>query len=307
CLGVHPALFFFLPLHRLLLLFLVLLGTLANKLNVPQVLLPFGQEPGRVPFLLEAQRGCYTWHSTHHDAVTVEPLYENGTLCSQKAVLIAESTQPIRRSSIILAREIVTDHELRCDVKVDVINSIEIVSRARELYVDDSPLELMVKALDAEGNTFSSLAGMMFEWSIAQDNESKHILFYVFRILKYSEAEYAPPLYIAEMEKEEKQGDVILVSGIRTGAAVVKVRIHEPFYKKVAAALIRLLVLENIFLIPSHDIYLLVGTYIKYQVAKMVQGRMTGKVIYFFSYDSHFPNLFCEISPGTLYTGIARP
>ena len=45
-----------------------------------------------------------------------------------------------------------TDHELRCDVKVDVINSIEIISRTRELYVDDSPLELMVRALDAEGN-----------------------------------------------------------------------------------------------------------------------------------------------------------
>uniref|UniRef100_A0A8P0PAL2 Nucleoporin 210 like n=1 Tax=Canis lupus familiaris TaxID=9615 RepID=A0A8P0PAL2_CANLF len=260
----------------ILLLLQSLLGTLASKLNVPQVLLPFGREPGRVPFLLEAQRGCYTWHSTHHDAVTVEPLYENGTLCSQKAVLIAESTQPIRLSSIILAREIVTDHELRCDVKVDVINSIEIVSRTRELYVDDSPLELMVRALDAEGNTFSSLAGMMFEWSVAQDNESaREELSSKIRILKYSEAEYSPPVYIAEMEKEEKQGDMILVSGIRTGAAVVKVRIYEPFYKKVAAALIRLLVLENIFLIPSHDIYLLVGAYIKYRVAKMVQGRMT--------------------------------
>ena len=33
------------------------------------------------------------------------------------------------------------------------------------------------------------------------------------------------------MEKEGKQGDMILVSGIRTGAAVVKVRIYEPFYK----------------------------------------------------------------------------
>lgn len=44
-----------------------------------------------------------------------------------------------------------TDHELRCDVKVDVIDSIEIVSRTRELCVDDSPLELMVRALDAEG------------------------------------------------------------------------------------------------------------------------------------------------------------
>ncbi|XP_058395228.1 nuclear pore membrane glycoprotein 210-like [Diceros bicornis minor] len=264
------------PLHHLLLLLLFLLGTLANKLNVPQVLLPFGREPGRVPFLLEAQRGCYTWHSTHHDAVTVEPLYENGTLCSQKAVLVAESTQPIRLSSIILAREIVTDHELRCDVKVDVIDSIEIISRTRELYVDDSPLELMVRALDAEGNTFSSLAGMMFDWSIAQDNESaREELSSKIRILKYSEAEYSPPAYIAEMEKEEKQGDMVLVSGIRTGAAVVKVRIYEPFYRKVAAALIRLLVLENIFLIPSHDIYLLVGAYIKYRVAKMVQGRMT--------------------------------
>nr|XP_051713224.1 nuclear pore membrane glycoprotein 210-like isoform X3 [Oryctolagus cuniculus] len=268
--------FFPWPLHSLLLPLLVLLGTLANKLNVPQVLLPFGREPGRVPFLLEAQRGCYTWHSTHHDAVTVEPLYENGTLCSQRAVLIAESTQPIRLSSIILAREIVTDHELRCDVKVDVIDSIEIVSRTRELCVDDSPLELRVRALDAAGNTFSSLAGMTFEWSIAQDNESaREELSSKIRILKYSEAEYSPPAYIVEMEKEEKQGDVILVSGIRTGAAVVKVRIFEPFYKKVAAALIRLLVLENIFLIPSHDIYLLVGAFIKYQVAKMVQGRMT--------------------------------
>ncbi|XP_023390082.1 nuclear pore membrane glycoprotein 210-like [Pteropus vampyrus] len=265
-----------LSLHRLSLLLLVSLGTLANKLNVPQVLLPYGREPGRVPFLLEAQRGCYTWHSTHHDAVTVEPLYENGTLCSRKALLIAESTQPVRLSSIILAREIMTDHELRCDVRVDVINSIEIVSRTRELYVDDAPLELMVRALDAEGNTFSSLAGMMFEWSVAQDNESlREELSGKIRILKYSEAEYSPPAYITEMEKDEKQGDIILVSGIRTGAAIVKVRIYEPFYKKVAAALIRLLVLENIFLIPSHDIYLLVGAYIKYRVAKMVQGRVT--------------------------------
>ncbi|XP_021013608.1 nuclear pore membrane glycoprotein 210-like isoform X4 [Mus caroli] len=256
--------------------FLFLIGTLANKLNVPQVLLPFSREPGRVPFLLEAQRGCYIWHSTHHDAVTIQPLYENGTSCSQRAVLVAESTQPIRLSSIILAREVVTDHELRCDVKVDVIDNIEIVSRTRELYVDDAPLELMVRALDSKGNTFSTLAGMVFEWSIAQDNESsREELSSKIRILKYSEAEYSPPDYIIEMEKEERQGDVILVSGMRTGAAVVKVRIYEPFYKKVAAALIRLLVLENIFLIPSHDTYLLVGAYIKYRVAKMVQGRMT--------------------------------
>lgn len=51
-------LLFSLTPHHLL---LFLVGTLANKLNVPQVLLPFSREPGRVPFLLEAQRGCYNW------------------------------------------------------------------------------------------------------------------------------------------------------------------------------------------------------------------------------------------------------
>lgn len=49
--------------------------------------------------------------------------------------------------------------------------------------------------------------------------------------MRYSEAEYSPPAYIAEMEKEEKQGDRILVSGVKTGAAIVKVRISEPLYK----------------------------------------------------------------------------
>lgn len=56
-----------------------------------------------------------------------------------------------------------------------------------------------------------------------------------------------------------------------------------------AAASIRLLVLENILLIPSHDVYLLVGAYIKYQVAKLVRGKTTGKL---FSRHHHvLPNL----------------
>lgn len=44
----------FLPL-----LFFVLPG-LAFKLNVPKVLLPFSREL-RVPFVLEAEGGCYSW------------------------------------------------------------------------------------------------------------------------------------------------------------------------------------------------------------------------------------------------------
>lgn len=34
---------------------------------------------------------------------------------------------------------------------VDVIDSIEVLSRTREIYVEDSPLELAVRALDVKG------------------------------------------------------------------------------------------------------------------------------------------------------------
>ncbi|XP_070622690.1 nuclear pore membrane glycoprotein 210-like [Erythrolamprus reginae] len=245
------------------------------KLNVPKVLLPFSRDK-RVPFVLGAEGGCYSWHSTRHDMVTIDPIYENGTACSQKALLTTRSLQATKLASVIVAEEIVTGHLLRCDIIVDLIEKVEIVSRTREIYVEDSPLELSVRALDAEGNTFSSLEGLEFEWSVAKDDEMENLeLSKKIRILKYSEAEYSPPDYIVQMEAEEKQGDRILVSGIKTGAAVIKVRIQEPIYKKVAAALVRLLVLENIFLMPSYDILLLVGAYIRYRVGKIVQGKIT--------------------------------
>ncbi|XP_053133424.1 nuclear pore membrane glycoprotein 210-like [Hemicordylus capensis] len=263
-------------LIRFLLALVLLEGPASGyKLNVPKVLLPFSREK-RVPFVLGAEGGCYAWLSTRHDAITIEPVYENGTACSRKALLTTCSTQATKLASVVIAEEIVTGHLLRCDVIVDLIDRVEIISRTREIYVEDSPLELTVRALDAEGNTFSSLEGMEFEWSVAKDDEMENLeLSSKIRILKYSEAEYSPPDYVVGMEREEKQADRILVSGIKTGAAVVKVRIQEPVYKKVAAALVRLLVLENIFLIPSYDVYLLVGAYIKYRVGKIIQGKIT--------------------------------
>uniref|UniRef100_A0A803XYU9 Nucleoporin 210 like n=1 Tax=Meleagris gallopavo TaxID=9103 RepID=A0A803XYU9_MELGA len=259
----------------LALVLFVVVPSCASKLNVPIVLLPFSREM-RVPFMLEAEGGCYSWRSMHDSVVTAEPVYEDGSACSQKALLSAQSAQPTRLSSTVIAEEHVTGHTLRCDVMVDVINSIEILSRTREIYVEDSPLELAVRALDVKGNTFSSLSGMVFEWSVAKDEDVDSVeLSDKIRILKYSEADYSPPNHIVELERAEKQGDRILVSGITTGAAVVRVRIHESTYKKVAAAVVRLLVLENIVLIPAHDVHLLVGALIKYRVAKVVRGKMT--------------------------------
>ncbi|NXN09274.1 PO210 protein, partial [Indicator maculatus] len=65
-----------------------------------------------------------------------------------------------------------TGQVLRCDAIVDLIHDIQIVSTTRELYLEDSPLELKIQALDSEGNTFSSLAGLVFTWTIVKDPEA---------------------------------------------------------------------------------------------------------------------------------------
>ncbi|XP_072798047.1 nuclear pore membrane glycoprotein 210 isoform X2 [Vicugna pacos] len=248
----------------------------AAKLNIPKVLLPFTRAT-RVNFTLEASEGCYRWSSTRPEVASIEPLGPGEQQCSRKAVVQARLSQPARLTSIVFAEDITTGQVLRCDAIVDLIHGIQIVSTTRELYLEDSPLELKIQALDSEGNTFSTLAGLVFDWTIVKDPEADGYSdsHNALRILTFLESTYIPPSYISEMEKAAKQGDTILVSGMKTGSSKLKARIQEAVYKNVRAAEVRLLILENILLNPAYDVYLLVGTSIRYRVQKIRQGKIT--------------------------------
>ncbi|XP_040424350.1 nuclear pore membrane glycoprotein 210 [Cygnus olor] len=266
-----------LPLPLLLLLLLVLQRLAASpKLNIPKVLLPFTRGT-HVNFTLEASEGCYRWSSTRPEVASIEPADQGERQCSRKAVVQARSSQPTRLTSIIFAEDITTGQVLRCDAIVDIIHGIQIVSTTRELYLEDSPLKLKIQALDSEGNTFSTLAGLVFDWTIVKDTEADGFSdsHNALRILKFSESTYIPPSYILEMEKVAKQGDTILVSGMKTGSSKLKATIQENVYKHVHPAEVRLLILENILLNPAYDVYLLVGTSIQYRVQKIRQGKIT--------------------------------
>ncbi|XP_049497036.1 nuclear pore membrane glycoprotein 210-like isoform X2 [Panthera uncia] len=248
----------------------------AAKLNIPKVLLPFTRAT-RVNFTLEASEGCYRWSSTRPEVASIEPLGVDEAQCSQKAVVQARLSQPARLTSIIFAEDITTGQVLRCDAIVDLIHGIQIVSTTRELYLEDSPLELKIQALDSEGNTFSTLAGLVFDWTIVKDTEANGFSdsHNALRILTFLESTYIPPSYISEMEKVAKQGDTILVSGMKTGSSKLKACIQEAVYKHVHPAEVRLLILENILLNPAYDVYLMVGTSIRYKVQKIRQGKIT--------------------------------
>lgn len=264
------------------------------KLNTPKVLLPLARST-KISFTLEINNGgCYRWSSSRPEVASIQALEEeDGTGgCSRRAVLQALSTQPSRLTSIILAEDLVTGHVLRCDAIVDVISEIQIVSTTRELHLEDSPLELKIHALDSEGNTFTTLSGLVFDWTLVKDvtangfSDSHNAL----RVLKFSESTYTPHPYISEMERVGKQGDVILVSGQKTGHAKLKAKIQEPLYKDVGAAEVKLLILENILLSPEHDVYLLVGTSIRYRVLKIRQGMITELPMPSDNYELHLQN-----------------
>ncbi|CAB1437025.1 unnamed protein product [Pleuronectes platessa] len=247
----------------------------------------------RINFTLETTEGCYRWSSTRPEVASIQAVDEvSGSGCSRRAVLQALSTQPSKLTSIILAEDVVTGQVLRCDAIVDIINDIQIVSTTRELHLEDSPLALKIQALDSEGNTFSTLAGLVFDWTLVKDvdvngfSDSYNSL----RVLKFSESTYKPPGYISEMERVGKQGDIILVSGMKTGHAKLKAKIQEPLYKDVGAAEVRLLILENILLSPAHDVYLLAGTSIRYKVLKIRQGSIAELSMPCDQYELHLQN-----------------
>uniref|UniRef100_A0A673IRM6 Nuclear pore membrane glycoprotein 210-like n=1 Tax=Sinocyclocheilus rhinocerous TaxID=307959 RepID=A0A673IRM6_9TELE len=248
----------------------------AAKLNIPKVLLPLARST-KINFTLEATEGCYRWSSNRPEVASIEAVDVDERQCSHKAVLQARSTQPSRLTSIILAEDILTGQVLRCDAIVDVISEIQIESTTRELHLEDSPLELKIHALDSEGNTFSTLASLLFEWTVVKDAEMAGFpdSYNTLRVLRFAESAYTPPAYISEMERVGHQGDIILVSGIKTGHAKLKAKIQEAIYKDVGAAEVRLLILENILLSPAYDVYLLAGTSIKYKVQKIRQGKIT--------------------------------
>ncbi|KAF4023798.1 hypothetical protein G4228_016057 [Cervus hanglu yarkandensis] len=252
-------------------------GARAAKLNIPKSGAASGRSPASPAAPGSALSSFCCRSSTRPEVASIEPLGPDEQQCSRRAVVQARLSQPARLTSIIFAEDITTGQVLRCDAIVDLIHGIQIVSTTRELYLEDAPLELKIQALDSEGNTFSTLAGLVFDWTIVKDTEADGYsdTHNALRILTFLESTYIPPSYISEMEKAAKQGDTVLVSGLKTGSSKLKARIQEAVYKNVHPAEVRLLILENILLNPAYDVYLLVGTSIRYRVQKIRQGKIT--------------------------------
>lgn len=56
-----------------------------------------------------------------------------------------------KNTVIVFVEEISTKEVLRCDVIVDVIKTLNIVTKTRQLFVEESPERFEVRAFDDQG------------------------------------------------------------------------------------------------------------------------------------------------------------
>lgn len=69
----------------------------------------------------------------------------------------SNSKQHSRHTDTVLAEDIHSGISLRCEVILDVISSLDIVTTTREIFLDESPEAFEVRAYDDQGLNFFSV------------------------------------------------------------------------------------------------------------------------------------------------------
>ncbi|KAK9877491.1 hypothetical protein WA026_018602 [Henosepilachna vigintioctopunctata] len=246
----------------------------SSKLNVPRVLLPIFKDfnPNFTLEATEEDDSCFKWKTTQPEAIKLIPLEEDPFLkCSKKLIVTATGKVNIKTIAIVLADDINSDTSLRCDVILDHIVSLDVVSKTRELYLTEAPEVFEIRALDSQGNEFSTLEGVEFEWNIVTLGKIKDSE--IIRCMPFSIYDYEAPEAITILEAQNKKGNMAVFEGVQTGAAKVIVTLPYTEYAQLPALEVPMSVAANIILQPA-EVHLLTGDYIQYSVYIIKNGKM---------------------------------
>ncbi|XP_023215501.1 nuclear pore membrane glycoprotein 210-like [Centruroides sculpturatus] len=237
------------------------------RLNVGRLLLPYNQGVPTNYTLEVTGGGCYKWSSSRQEVISITPVEENlDRICTTKVVLSAVSPYHDRHSVIVVATDEDTGLTLRCDVTVDVIHSISIVTTTREIFLEDAPVAFEVKAENDQGDTFSCLDGVSFQWIIT-DRFGKPSENNVLRFLKFADSAFKTPPAIDFWEQQGLHGSKVLLEGVKTG----KLTLY--YTSDLQSSEITLIVVANLVLNPPSDVYILPEMTIQYQVELIKQRK----------------------------------
>lgn len=118
-----------------------------------------------------------------------------------------------------------TGDVLRCEAKVGRIHALQILTNMRSIDVEDINI-LEVQAFDEEGNVFSTVEGMKFQWRIEENPQC-------LRKIPIKEAHFKTTKKKHEMERKSFMTDIVLLKGLKTGKSRVSVKLIEDGYLNV--------------------------------------------------------------------------
>lgn len=198
------------------------------------------------------------------------------TDCASRALITSVPAPDVhsRTTAIVLAEDLATGEVLRCNVILDAIDALAVRTTTRELYLEEAPEQFELSAHDAQGNEFSTLEGVAFDWLIDSDSASTRVL----QFLRFAQSAYHEvPASVAKFEAhytgDDRRGFLTLLEGVNTGTARVIVRLPYAEYANVPAIHVDLTVLANIILDPI-DAHIMVGDRIAFRILQLKQGKL---------------------------------
>ena len=178
--------------------------------------------------------------------------------------------------SIITAEDINSPgHLLRCDVIVDTIFRLQIVTKTHELFLEEAPEEFHVRAYDDQGNEFTTVQKMVFKWGIENTVKSSGSSLHGdnIKFINFRDSTYDFEDDIRAIENVGKQGRKVLLEGIKTGSSKVTVRIASgSAYAKVETD-VNVMVVANLYLVPGAA-YIMVGASVSYHAEQIKSNQI---------------------------------
>uniref|UniRef100_A0A1B0DJU9 Nuclear pore membrane glycoprotein 210 n=1 Tax=Phlebotomus papatasi TaxID=29031 RepID=A0A1B0DJU9_PHLPP len=260
-------------------IFTLISATSGTKFNYPRILLPIFDRIS-VNFTVEIiDRGCFSWSTSRSDLVQIAPVFDEiNPECSHTAIVTPVSREKKRSTAVVLAENLVTGEVARCDVILDVIDQMGVLTTTRELYLEEAPESFELMALDSQGNAFTTLEGVEFTWQIISQHHhesgGKDNWRQVLRFLTFSESNYHQvPKSMERFEFLGLTGYMTLLEGINTGSAKVRVSLPYKEYSHVPVIEVDIMILANILLNPS-DVHVIVGDTIEFRVFQLKRGKL---------------------------------
>ena len=125
---------------------------------------------------------------------------------------------------MIMAEDKATGLLLRADIIIDRIDSLRIVTKTHELYLEETPEKFEVRAYDEHGNEFSSLDGIKFRWTIESGGGTGRGTD-ILRFMSWQDSPYNTVPILEQLEAAGVQGNKVLLEGIKTDSVKVSVKL----------------------------------------------------------------------------------